>query len=418
MFEENIFEKALHITNPWYIKEVKFDEQSKRLDIYVDFHKGAEFFYESLEEGISGNYKAYDTEEKVWRHLNFFEHECYIHARTPRVKISGKEKDNIRLVSPPWTGKCPGFTLLFEALVLQLAKAMPVHTLCSIIKESDYKIWNILEKYIEESRVKLDFSKLRFIGLDETSKKKGHDYITLFVDLEQKRTIFITEGKDSSTINSFKKDLIEHKGKAENITKVSCDMSPAFIKGVKKELPNAKITFDKFHIMKIINRAVDEVRKLEVKSNPILKKSKYVFLKNEKNLKSLEKGKLSQIQLSKQNLKTIRAYNLRVSFQQIYAAIDEKEFEILLKKWYFWATHSKIDSIKKVAKTIKNHWEGILAWKKSQINNGILEGLNSLIQAAKSKARGFKTFKKFKIVAYLITGKFDFTKINKYYLPT
>lgn len=417
MIENNIFEKALHIEKPWFIKKVIFNEESKRLDIYVDFHKGSTFFYESIKENIRGNFKVYDTEDKVWRHLNFFEHECYIHARTPIVKISGDKNNNFRLISPPWIGKCPGFTLLFEALILQLAKSMPIHTLCKIIGESDYKIWKILDKYVEESRYNLDLSNLKFVGLDETSKKKGHDYITLFVDLEQKRTIFITSGKDSSTISAFKKDLEKHNGDSKNISKISSDMSPAFIKGIKTELPNAEITFDKFHIIKIINKAVDEVRKLEVKSNPILKKSKYVFLKNHENLKIKEKKKFDEIELSQQNLKTMKAYNIKIAFQQIYSADNEKEFETLLKKWYFWATHSKIEPIQKAAKTIKKHWGGVLAWKKSQINNGILEGLNSLIQAAKSKARGFKTFKKFKIVAYLVTGKFDFSKMNKYYLP-
>lgn len=413
-----MFEKALHIEKPWYIKEIVFDEVTKKLDIYIDFICGSSFYYESSKDNISGEFKAYDTKNKTWRHLNFFEHECYLHARVPRVKLKGVENESIRLINPPWAGKCPGFTLLFESLILQLAKAMPVHTLCNIINESDFKIWKMLHIYIKESRNNLDLSNIKFVGMDETSRKKGHNYITLFVDLEQARTIFITEGKDNSTVKDFAEDLKEHGGKAENIEKVSCDMSPAFIKGVNDNLSNAEITFDKFHIIKIINKGVDEVRKQEVKIHPILKESKYVLLKNEKNLKSKEKEKLSDILLSKQNLKSLRAYNIKLAFQEIYKAKDENEFESLLKKWYFWATHSRMEPIIKVAKTIKKHWEGILSWKRSQINNGLLEGLNSLIQAAKRKARGFKTVRNFKIMAYLVTGKFNFTKLNKYYLPT
>lgn len=123
------------------------------------------------------------------------------------------------------------------------------------------------------------------------------------------------------------------------------------------------------------------------------------------------------MQLSTLNIKVFRALSLRETFQQIYVAQTDDDFEILLKKWYFWATHSRLDPMKKAAKTIKNHWAGILQWKKSQINNGILEGLNSVVQAAKRKARGYK-FKHFRTIVYLITGGLDFSKVNSACLPT
>ena len=191
-------------------------------------------------------------------------------------------------------------------------------------------------------------------------------------------------------------------------------MSKAFIKGVGEYLPNAKITFDKFHILKLINTAVDTVRKEEVKDQPILKKSRYVLLKNNKNLNRKQRTKLDELSLPKYNLKSIRALHIRENFQEIYKAETCEEFECLLKKWYFWATHSRLEPIKNVAKTIKEHWDGIVEWKKSQINNGILEGLNSIVQAAKAKARGFRSFRNFKIVVYLTTGKLNFNKINAF----
>ena len=195
-------------------------------------------------------------------------------------------------------------------------------------------------------------------------------------------------------------------------------MSLAFIKGVKENLPNATITFDKFHILKLINEAVDEVRREEVKQNPLLKGKRYIFLKNSNNLSKKQHNQLESLSLSKLNLKSIRALHIREAFQAIYTATTECEFEILIKKWYFWATHSKLEPIKKAAKTIKKHWDGVIAWKKSQINNGILEGLNSLIQAAKAKSRGFRTFKNFRVIAFLLTGKLNFGILNKHILPT
>ena len=189
-------------------------------------------------------------------------------------------------------------------------------------------------------------------------------------------------------------------------------MSPAFTKGVKENLPNAEITFDKFHILKIINEAVDSVRKQEVATNNILKGTKYIWLKNYENLTKKQKEQLDELTMSNMNIKTIRAYNIRQSFQDIYQATTQEEFITYLNKWYYWATHSKLEPIVKAAKTVKRHWDGIVKWHESKINNGILEGLNSVIQAAKSKARGYKTFKNYKIMVYLLTGKLDFSLVN------
>jgi len=259
-----------------------------------------------------------------------------------------------------------------------------------------------------------DYSEMKVAGMDETSLKKGHNYITLFVDMEKKKTTFITEGKGSKTVKEFAENLEENKGLRNNIKDVSCDMSPAFIKGVRENLPEAKITFDKFHVLKIINEAVDKVRRAEAKDNGVLKGSRYIFLKNESNLSKKEQAKKES--LSQMNLKSMKALSIREAFQAIYSAPTTETFEQLLKKWYFWATHSRMPQIVSVAKTIKNHWEGILAWKVSEINNGILEGLNSVIQAAKRKARGYK-IEHFKVMAYLLTGRLNFNKVNPY-LPT
>jgi transposase len=407
------FSKILGLEAPWTIEKIELEPDQKRLDIHISFKRGATFFYKDPETENEGNYKAYDTRDKTWRHLNLFDHECYLHARLPRIKTKDGQ---VRMISPPWTGLVPGFTLLFEALILQLCKNMPVHQVAKLINTTDYKIWTMLDKYVALARANQDFSEVSAVGVDETSEAKGHNYISLFVDLVKKRTMFIADGKDNTTVSAFKNDLEAHSGKAENIKDVSCDMSPAFIKGVKEQLPNAKITFDKFHILKIINKGVDEVRREEAKKNPILKGCRYVFLKNEKNLTATQKENKEKLLLSGLNLKSMRALNIRESFQQIYRAESFETFELLLKRWYYWASHSHLPPMKKAAKTIKNHWAGILRWKESQINNGILEGLNSIVQAAKRKARGYKT-EHMKTIAYLITGGLDFKRINSY-LPT
>ena len=409
---ESLFSAAPDISTPWFVKSITFDPKLKRLDLEIDFVKGSKFTVK--EDDSTKQHPVYDTQEKEWRHLNFFEHECYLRARVPRVKLPD---GSVRLIQAPWSGLQNGFTLLFEALVLQLAKHMPIHQVAKLIHSSDHKVWSILDKYVEGARAIADYSEVTQLGIDETSIAKGHDYVSLFVDLKRKKTIFVTEGKGCATVAAFKKDFEAHGGKASAVTDVSCDMSPAFIKGVGDNLPKAEITFDKFHILKLINEAVDQVRRAESKDNPLLKGTRFIFLKNEQNLTQAQRDKKEALVLSELNLKSLEALNLRETFQQIYHAPTEEQFEYLLNEWHSWAIASELSPMEKVAKTIKNHWDGIVQWKKSQINNGVLEGLNSVVQAAKRKARGYKA-KHFKTIIYLITGGLDFTKLNSAYLPT
>lgn len=405
----SLFEKALKLESPWQVKRIEFIEDKKALTIFIDFPKGSLFPCPKCGK-LS---KAYDTTEKRWRHLNFFQYESYLTGKVPRIEC---KEDGILQVEVAWARSGADFTILFESFAMTLCREMPVNAVSRIIGEDDNKLWRMVRYYIEEARRFEDYSHVSSIGVDETSAKKGHDYVTLVVDLEEKKTIFVTKGKDASTLKEFKEDLVLHRGLPEDITNASIDMSPAFIKGIEDNFPKAEITFDKFHIMKILGKAVDDVRKKEIKEQDILRNTKYLWLKNRENLTITQKETLKAIEsMPYQNMKTVRAFHIRENFQDIYKEPTPIGFERMLKKWYFWATHSRIEPIIEAAKTIKTHWPGILRWHASKIDNGILEGLNSLIQAAKAKARGYRTFENFRAIIYLITGKLDFSKTG---LPT
>ena len=404
-----LFEQALGITHPWYIENVTFAKENSRLDININFSRGAKFTYGS-NEGLP----VHDTVRKQWRHLNFFEHECYLVCRVPRVKLpDGK----VKRVKVPWEGEGKGFTLLFEALMLQLCVEMPVNAVARLLKVDDNKIWRILNAYVEKARKNLDLSDLSVVGVDETSMKKHHDYVSLVVDIAKGKTVFVAEGKDSNVLEKFRNCLEEHGGSAENITDISFDMSPAFISGAEAHFPDAAITFDKFHILKMINKAVGEVRKKEAKVVALLKGTKGLFDRNRCNMTEKQlKYMKEKLELRSLNLKTVRAYHLKEAFQEIYKANTADEFKRFLEAWYSWARRCRLEPIKEVAATIRKHWSGVLRWYHSRISNGILEGLNSLVQSAKSKARGFKTFRNFSTIIFLITGDLDLQKINPLYV--
>lgn len=406
-----LFSEALKIVDPWYIQDIEFDPLRHRLNIHINFKKGAVFEHYDDFTKESTFHKAYDTEEKVWRHLNFFEYECYLIVRTPRIKPGS---GGIKLVLPSWSGNVYGFTLMYEAYLLQLCKHMPISQVAHMSKTYDKKLWNLLDCYIQKGLYEADHIDVTCLGIDETSRKRGHEYITLFVDLENRKTIHIAPGKGRETIADFVHSFQDSKGKVDHVTDVSCDMSPAFIKGVKQEFPKAQITFDRFHIMKLVNEAVDAVRRAEVSKQPALKKSRFALLKNEANLTQAQKKKRDYI--SQLNLKTSRALRMRDAFQEIYKTETTDDFTHALNEWYGWIARSQLEPFKKLGRTIKKHMHGIVRWKVSQINNGILEALNSVVQAAKRKARGYGE-KHFKVMAYFLTGKLNFRKFNDY-LPT
>jgi transposase len=401
MRDTKLFQLALGLTSPWQVVSCEFDLGKHRLDIEIDFPRGSLFACPSCgKERCS----AYDTERRSWRHLNFFQYEAYLTARVPRVSC---RECGVKTVEVPWARSGSGFTLLFESLIMMLAKTMPVKSMADLVKEHDTRIWRVLDHYVHESRQGADFSAVTEVGVDETSSKRGHNYVSLFVDMKAPQVLFVTEGKDASTLERFKTDLEAHQGDPSHIREVCCDMSPAFISGVEQHFPEAHLTFDKFHVLKIINEAVDEVRRQEQQSHPELKKTRYIWLKNPGNLKKDQVATLDALQVKKLNLKTVRAYHIRLNFQEFWKQ-PLPEAEAFLKRWYFWATHSRLEPIKEAAYTVKRHWDGILRWFTSKINNGVLEGINSLIQAAKAKARGYRTTKNLITMIYLIGGKLEF----------
>ncbi len=232
-----LFAAALGIENPWYVKDVTFDAGKRLLTIAIDFKKGSRFPH----EGTEGLHPVHDTQAKCYRHLNFFQHECYLEVRTPRLKLPD---GRVVLVEPGWAGKFSGFTLLFEALILAMCRQMPFAAVARLVGESWHRVEAICERYVELALAKADLSGLTALAIDETSSRRGHNYLTFAADAEAHKVVFVTEGRDAKTIEEFSQFLSGHKGTPEQIASVSIDMSKAFIKGVTKHLPGARITFD------------------------------------------------------------------------------------------------------------------------------------------------------------------------------
>lgn len=400
-----LFEAALCITDPWFIQGVDFDASKKTLTIGVDFVAGSRFCV----LGVEGAHPAHDTVTKRYRHLNFFQHECYLEVRMPRVRLPD---GGIRLVEPDWAGKLAGFTLLFEALIITLCREMPFAAVARLVNLSWHRVAAICGRYVDLATDAADFSEVARLAVDETSRAKGHDYITLFADADERKVLFVAEGRGADTVKSFAEDLTAHGGTPEAIESVSIDMSPAFIKGVGKHLPNARITFDKFHVVAHASQAVDKTRRIEQKTDPSLKGLRWALLKDRSKLNPGAQVELDALVAQFTTKRTARAWLYREQLREI---LDRKQINVvrgMLAQWCTNVMRSKVEPMKDVAKLIRNHMEGIVAWAQTRQTNGFLEALNGLFQAAKRKARGYGRFSTIRTVIFLIAGKLDFSRFN------
>ena len=398
--EKELFSVALGIEEPIYIDEIVFDPAESELHIHINFRRGGRF---ACSECGADGLPVHDTIEKTWRHLNFFQYKCYIHMRTPRTKCP---KCGERLWLPPWGRKQSGFTVLFEAFVMVLAKEMPISRIGELVGEQDTRLWRIVRGHVSRAHMKKRFSDTEKIGIDETSSRKGHNYVSVFADMESGEVLFATEGKDSNTVKAFAEELPKHGVQPKQIQEVTMDMSPAFIRGVADHLPKASVTFDKFHVIQTLNKAQDEVRRMEQKKNPLLKRSRYIWLKNPENLTAEQTKQLAT--LRHENLKTARVYQMKLTFQDIYRSIKEpKAAEEAIKKWLSWAVRSRLEPVKAFAKTVKTHFAGIMRYFISRLTSGAMEGLNSRIQEIKRRARGYRNINNFIAMIYLEAAGLD-----------
>lgn len=400
-----LFESALGINAPWSVKSIEFDLPAKRLVVSIDFARGTRFAL----PGHDGVHPVHDTVTKSYRHLNFFQHQCHLEVRTPRVSLPD---GSVRLVEAEFAGRLSGFTLLYEALLLLLAQQMPFAAVARLTGESPHRVLAVGRRYVELALEKADYSAVKALAIDETSRARGHDYITLAADAQERKVLFVTEGRSADTIRELAEDLKAHGCPPEAIASVSIDMSPAFIKGVNEHLPNARVTFDKFHVIAHANKAVDQTRRIEQRTEPTLKGLRWALLKDVFKLKPKAGAALHGLITAPKQTRTARAWAYKEQLRQI---LDRRQINVMRESLRHWCTcvmRSKVEPMKKVAAMVRRHFEGIVAWAQTRQTNGFLEAINGLFQAAKRRARGFVKLSTIRTVLFLIAGKLNFQTIN------
>ncbi len=380
MNSEELFKKLLGLEEPWYIKEIRFDHEDKRVDIWVDFQKGSRF-----KCPLCGKlYGVHETDERTWRHLNIFQYPTYVHAREPRIKCNEHGKKTVDL---PWARKGSGFSLHFEAMVVEMCREMPVSAVSRIVGINEDSVWRILKHYVDQARKDQDISDLNILGIDEFSVQKYHVYVTLFYDIRNSRVVDIEEGKESDVFGKF---IAKHPF-----------LDPSYISGAKQYFPASEIVFDHFHVIKMMNDALDRIRRKEARENKILKHTRYDWLKNYSDLSDKERDRLMSVKSL--DLQTSHAYHFKIALQRLWT-VNVSIAESYLKKWISWALRSRMPDIIKLGKAMKRHLNGILEAIKSGINSAVVEGLNNKIRTAFKRSYGFKAKEYRDTIIYLVAG--------------
>jgi transposase len=399
MRDLELFSRALGLQEPWRVVETSFDPEQRRLDLRLDFERGARFACPVCERP---GCEVHDTSEKSWRHLDFFQHQAYLTARVPRVRCP---EHGVHQVELAWARAGSGFTLLFEALLMALVAEMPVRAVAELVGEHDTRVWRVVHHYVDAARAREDLSTVARVGIDETSFRRGQDYVTLFADLDRGRCVFATPGRDADSVTRFVADLRAHGGDPDQVTEVCQDMSEPYLFGVLGNLLQATITFDRYHVKAQLSQAVDQVRRQERKQQgELLKGSRYLWLRRPEKLNDKQRARLDA--LLRQPLQTVRAYNWALKFDAVYE-LTGAEAEHYLRAWVRGAVRSRLQPIVDFAHLVQAHWTGILRWFQSRVSNGLLEGLNSLVQAAKRRARGYRSTRNYIAMIYLTVGKLN-----------
>ena len=389
---ESLFTAALGLQAPWAVAKVDLDTARRR----IDFEVGCAAQRLACPSCGAPDQGLHDRNRRSWRHLDFFQFEAWLHADVPRVgcTVCGKTSQ----VPVPWAREGSGFTLLFEALALTMCQGLPVRQAAQMLRVRDKQLWRRIEHYVAQARAKQDMSAVRLVGIDETSLKRGQEYVTVVHDLDAKRLLFATPGRDHETVEQFAVDLAAHGGQRTAVANACIDMSAAYAKGIGASLPNAQISYDRYHVVALANQAMDEVRSTEWKADSQRVRDalgeldarerrsiRWAMRRNPSGWSGTQTNAMHWLQRA--NLKSARAWRLKMGLREVFAHARSHNTATQaaadLKRWISWARRSRLDPFKRLGATLKEHFYGVVRGMLEHRSNAFVEAMNGLMQQAK-----------------------------------
>jgi len=414
MIPEKVFHQILALGDGWRVSRVDYQEKERKVVIRVE-ETPALWPSQTCPHCGRKNVRGYDhAPARTWRHLNVCQLESEIASALPRGECQDCQR--VFTAKAPWEGRSRGLTQEFEGFALTLMREMPVSKAGEILGETDHKLWRMLFAHVDAAWADLSWENVVWVGADEMNRRKGHNYLTVFVDLAAKRVLLAVEGKDASVWERFADELFKHNGHPKAVTQVAIDMSPAYLKGVRENFGNATVSFDKFHVVSQVVQAVEAVRRKEAKQDAQaraeLEKTSWLWRKHPESWSERDSERWSL--LKDKPLVTGLAYAMRLELQKAYTAGTAGQARKSFESWCRWVrteaealSSGLLEPVRKVADMVERHLEGILGHWQEGLTTAFLEGLNSLFSATKRKARGYRSSEYQTTMLYFVAGKLE-----------
>ena len=401
MEDRELYFYLLGLKSPWTVGQVSLDIKKRRVDVWAEHPEGESWPCPECSKDSA----VYDhAKERIWRHLDSCQCQTYLHARTPRVQCP---EHGVRQVGVPWAEPKSRFTLLFERLAIDMLGECGVSGAAGILGISWDEGWNLMERAVTRGRKRKTEKAVRRIGVDEKAAAKGHKYLTLVCDLDEGTVEHVSEDRKQESLESYYNGLTPKR--RAGIEAVAMDMWDPFVAATKAKVPEAaeKIVFDRYHVMSHVGKAVDSVRKLEHRQlmeegDETLKGSKYLWLYGRENVPRSRRIEFAE--LKRMGLKVGRAWAMKEMLRDLWNYVYPESAWKFWKRWYFWATHSRLEPIRAAANTIKSHIANIMTYFKHRVTNAMSESINSKIQTIKQMACGFRNIEHFKTAIYFHCG--------------
>lgn len=395
--------QLLNLTDPWIIRDVELDTDNLRLSISVSTKKGAKLPCSKCGKPCP---KEDHRQERTWRHLDTMQFETLITCKLPRINC---KEHGILSADAPWADEYSRFTMLYEKFAIDvLLASKSVQSAKGLLRLSWDQIHELQKRAVTRGMARRQDDTLKHVGIDEKNFLKGHSYVSLLTDIEKGRVLEVIPDRTQEVAENLLNTLSQTQ--KDSIEAVAMDMWPAFMNATTAVIPHADIVHDKYHVATYLGKAVDAVRKKEngmmlQSGNDALKGTKYLWLTNPDNWS--KESKKTFRELASDEMKVGRAWAIKESFRHFWDYRYFGSASSFFKSWYYWATHSRLKPIIDVARTIKRHITGIMAYLKHHITNAVTEGLNSKIQSIKANARGFRNFQNYRVAILFHCGKLE-----------
>lgn len=359
-------------------------------------------------------HSVHDRRRRSWRHLDLGGIRTDLRYELRRVRCPSC---GVRVEAVPWAEAGSGFTLPFETHTAYLAQRSDRTTVTNLMRIAWRSVGAVVQRMVERHDAQRDdrLDGLRYIGIDELSYRRHHEYVTVVVNHERSEVVWAAPGKNADTLKAFFTAL--GPDRCAKLEAVTIDMSGAFIKAVTEASPEALLVFDRFHVQRLAHDALDEVRRDEVREasaadKPALKGTRWALQKNPWNLHRFERDKLATLQRT--NRPIYRAYLLKES---LLAILDRRQAQVAenkLDEWLDWARRSLLQPFVRLAKTIEVHRDGILAYVRTRLTNGCVEGLNGKARTITRRAFGFHSAASLIAMLFLCCGNIQLSPAHVY----